>query len=171
MGQFYARKTNEVTALERENQQEVRELAGECMVLLENDGALPLRSDEKRIALYGNGARHTVKGGTGSGDVNTRENIHVEQGLLDAGFDIVSGEWLDRFDAELSRAEEEYMESVEREVKERGVPVHMVLFERPFEDPQAPLIDRKEDADAAVYVLSRNSGEGKIGRASCRERV
>ena len=161
MGQFYARKTNEVTALERENQQEVRKLAGECMVLLENDGALPLRSDEKRIALYGNGARHTVKGGTGSGDVNTRENIHVEQGLLDAGFDIVSGEWLDRFDAELSRAEEEYMESVEREVKERGVPVHMVLFERPFEDPQAPLIDRKEDADAAVYVLSRNSGEGK----------
>ena len=72
MGQFYARKTNEVTALERENQQEVRKLAGECMVLLENDGALPLRSDEKRIALYGNGARHTVKGGTGSGDVNTR---------------------------------------------------------------------------------------------------
>jgi len=48
MGQFYARKTDEVTALERENQQEVRKLAGECMVLLENDGALRSLSETAR---------------------------------------------------------------------------------------------------------------------------
>ena len=53
------------------------------------------------------------------------------------------------------------MESVKRETKDRGVPVHMVLFERPFEEPQAPLIEKKEAAETAVYVLSRNSGEGK----------
>ncbi len=161
MGQFFALKSDEITLLERENQQEVRRLAGECMVLLENDGALPLKESERKVALYGNGARHTVKGGTGSGDVNTRENINVEQGLLDAGFEILGGEWLDGFDAELSRAEKEYMDSVERETKERGVPVHMVLFERPFENPEIPLIVKKEDAQTAVYVLSRNSGEGK----------
>ena len=108
MEQFFGLKTDEVTPLERENQQAVRELAGECMVILENDGALPLKESERKIALYGNGARHTVKGGTGSGDVNTRENINVEQGLIDAGFDILSGEWLDSFDAELFRAEKEY---------------------------------------------------------------
>lgn len=161
MEHFYGLRTNEVTPLERENQQAVRRLAGECMVLLENDGALPLKDSERKIALYGNGARHTVKGGTGSGDVNTRENINVEQGLLEAGFEILSGEWLDCFDNDLARAEKEYMESVEREMEERGVPVHMVLFERPFEDPQAPLITKKEAAEVAVYVLSRNSGEGK----------
>lgn len=161
MEQFFALRTDEVTSLERENQQTVRRLAGECMVLLENDGALPLGSTERKVALYGNGARHTVKGGTGSGDVNTRENIPVEQGLLAAGFEILGGEWLDQFDAELSRAEKAYMESVEREMEERGVPVHMVLFERPFEEPQAPRIGKKEDAQTAVYVLSRNSGEGK----------
>ena len=161
MSGFFALTTDEVTSLERENQREVRRLAGECAVILENDGALPLKDDERKAALYGNGARHTVKGGTGSGDVNTRENINVEQGLAAAGFDVLGGEWLDRFDAEVSKAEKEYMESVEREMDERGVPVHMVLFERPFEAPEVPLIERKEDAQTAIYVLSRNSGEGK----------
>lgn len=161
MEQFFGLNTNEVTPLERENQQAVRQLAGECMVLLENDGALPLRESERKVALYGNGARHTVKGGTGSGDVNTRENINVEQGLIAAGFDILSGEWLDSFDAALARARKEYMESVEREMEERGVPVHMVLFERPFEDPRTPSIVKKEETETAIYVLSRNSGEGK----------
>lgn len=161
MEHIFALKTDEVTELERENQQTVRRLAGECMVLLENDGTLPLREDQRKAALYGNGARHTVKGGTGSGDVNTRENIHVEQGLIAAGFEILSKKWLDEYDEELIRAEKEYMESVEKEMEERGVPVHMVLFERPFEDPQAPLIRQKEDTDTAIYVLARNSGEGK----------
>lgn len=35
MGRFYAQKTDEVTVLERTNQEIVRALAGECMVLLE----------------------------------------------------------------------------------------------------------------------------------------
>lgn len=161
MEHFFGLKTNKVTPLERENQQAVRQLAGECMVLLENDGALPLGGSERKVVLYGNGVRHTVKGGTGSGDVNTRENINVEQGLIDAGFDILNKEWLDSFDAELARAEKEYMESVEKEMEERGVPVHMVLFERPFEDPQTPPITKKEETETAIYVLSRNSGEGK----------
>lgn len=161
MEHFFGLKTNEVTPLERENQQAVRQLVGECMVLLENDGALPLGGSERKVVLYGNGARHTVKGGTGSGDVNTRENINVEQGLIDAGFDILNKEWLDSFDEELARAEKEYIKSVEKEMEERGVPVHMVLFERPFEDPQTPPITKKEETETAIYVLSRNSGEGK----------
>ena len=51
------------------------------MVLLENDGVLPLKNAGK-IALYGNGARGTVKGGTGSGDVNTRSVINHSHSLL-----------------------------------------------------------------------------------------
>lgn len=63
------------------------------MVLLENDGVLPLKKIGK-IALYGAGARHTIKGGTGSGDVNSREVINIEQGLKDAGFTITTDRWL-----------------------------------------------------------------------------
>ena len=65
---FLAKTTDEITDLEIRHSNTVRELAGECMVLLENEGGLPIRNPG-RIALYGNGARHTVKGGGGSGEV------------------------------------------------------------------------------------------------------
>ena len=55
------------------------------MVLLKKNGAFPLKA-AGRLALYGSGARHTVKGGTGSGEVNGRFFTTVEQGLRDAGF-------------------------------------------------------------------------------------
>ena len=63
--------------------------ATQGMVLMENkDQALPI-SQEKgtKVALYGNGVYNTIKGGTGSGNVNVREegNILVKQGFEDAG--------------------------------------------------------------------------------------
>ena len=59
MAQIYASKTNEIQKYETEHENEVRRLAGECMVLLENDGVLPFSEKIKKIALYGTGARHT----------------------------------------------------------------------------------------------------------------
>ena len=55
--------------------------AEEGIVLLKNDKKiLPLNISTK-IGLYGAGAGKTVKGGTGSGDVNNRSNISIYQGL------------------------------------------------------------------------------------------
>lgn len=48
----------------------LRESLSECTLLLKKDGRFPLEGS-CRIALYGNGARGTLKGGTGSGDVNS----------------------------------------------------------------------------------------------------
>lgn len=42
------------------------------------------------IALYGSGARRTIKGGTGSGEVNSRYFVTIEQGLKNVGFHITS---------------------------------------------------------------------------------
>lgn len=84
MAQIYALKTDEIQEYEINHQETVRKLAGECMVVLENDGVLPLKDDMKRLALFGTGARHTVKGGTGSGDVNVRHVTSIEDGLSDA---------------------------------------------------------------------------------------
>ena len=80
MATYYAGTSGEISKSEKEHMQLVRELAGECMTLLENDGTLPLKNAGK-IALFGNGARHTVKGGTGSGDVNTRSVATIEEGM------------------------------------------------------------------------------------------
>lgn len=121
MGKFYGKTTSDVTALERENQRLVRELAGECMVLLENDGTLPLQGiSGRKLALYGNGARHTIKGGTGSGDVNTRETIHIEQGLEEAGAEIVTKDWLDGYDRKIADAKESYMKWIREKAKEEN---------------------------------------------------
>ena len=76
MSKIYASKSPEIEPREVAHRNLSRSLAGECMVLLENDGVLPLKSAGK-VALYGNGARNTVKGGTGSGDVNTRSNTNI----------------------------------------------------------------------------------------------
>ena len=54
---------------ERVNRQVARRAAAEGMVLLRNEGVLPLLEGAK-AALYGGGAVHMIKGGTGSGDVN-----------------------------------------------------------------------------------------------------
>ena len=50
----------------------------ECTVLLKKNGQFPLESAGE-LALYGNGARHTVKGGTGSGEVNSRFFVTIEE--------------------------------------------------------------------------------------------
>lgn len=68
-----------VTERERKNIAISTRIAQEGIVLLENKGVLPLHKDVKTIALFGSGARRTVKGGTGSGDVNTRGYVTVEK--------------------------------------------------------------------------------------------
>ena len=63
---------------ERKHIAMLRQAAPECMVLLKSDGSFPLGVPGK-IALYGNAARKTIKGGTGSGDVNVRAFTTVEE--------------------------------------------------------------------------------------------
>ena len=75
---------------EREHNAILRRLGAECAVLLRADGSFPLAAPCE-IALYGSGARRTIKGGTGSGEVNSRYFVTVEEGLKAAGFAISSG--------------------------------------------------------------------------------
>ena len=55
-----------VNRYEKEHFAKLRKLAPECTVLLKKNGDFPLR-EAGPVALYGSGARCTVKGGTGSG--------------------------------------------------------------------------------------------------------
>ena len=155
-----AARTDAVSAREKEHLALVRALAPECMVLLENDGTLPL-AGPCPVALFGAGARRTVKGGTGSGDVNARTVVSVEQGLINAGFTVVSSPWLDARD----RAVEEYEARRKAEMQKRiaaGENPIAVYFTTPHSEPEGPSIDPEAfPAELAIYVIARNSGEGR----------
>ena len=86
----------ELQAYEVMHRDLLRRLAPECMVLLHSDGTFPLEAPGQ-VALYGSGARETIKGGTGSGDVNVRHYSTVEEGLENAGFTVTTKNWLERY--------------------------------------------------------------------------
>lgn len=163
MKQFYGDLSKEVTKQEKAHMLLAGELAAECIVLLENDGALPF-SATGNIALYGNGARRTVRGGTGSGDVHARVNVTIEEGLERAGYIVTTKPWLDRYDQECLNAEAEHRELVREKAKEMGVPEVMLSYSFPVRKVPAVQMTEEDvsasDTDTAVYVISRNSGEG-----------
>ncbi|MBQ3478792.1 MAG: glycoside hydrolase family 3 C-terminal domain-containing protein, partial [Clostridia bacterium] len=154
--------TKEASALELKNRARARKAAAEGFVLLENDGTLPLK--EKRIALYGAGARMTVKGGTGSGAVRERYSVTIEQGLINAGYEIASTPWLDRFDRFYADTYETYRQEQEDRVKGMQNFYQILGTVRPFQHPTGiPITEEDVEAsgcDTALYVLARQAGEG-----------
>ena len=161
---IYGERSEKPSQLELANRQLAQEAAAEGMVLLKNDGVLPLK--EKEIALYGAGARLTVKGGSGSGDVRERYSVSIEEGLKNAGFTILSASWLERFTKEYEEDVRAFHERVEDAIKGYRVWQVMAMFQKIGEFKLAyPVGGRieKEDivsADTAVYVVARQAGEG-----------
>ena len=150
----------EITELETKNRALARQAAAEGMVLLANNGVLPLR--EKEIALYGAGARMTVKGGRGSGEVRNRGNVSIAQGLEKAGYSILTTAWLDAFDAYYRDTYEAYRQEMEKRVEGIREFFKIQRAITPFMEPNSMPITEKDVAacDTAIYVLSRQAGEG-----------
>lgn len=87
-----------VTKREQENREIARRAASEGFVLLKNDGHLLPLAAKGKIGLYGAGAVKTIKGGTGSGDVNERDCVSICQGLKAAGYEVTSDAWLSSYE-------------------------------------------------------------------------
>ena len=143
---------------ENANTDKLRKYAAECMVLLKRKGDFPLHNTGK-LALYGNGARNTIKGGTGSGDVNCKAYTKVEEGLEKAGFTITTKEWLDAYDKRRIDAKNEFIAEIKKRAKEQHVQAVFLGMGAVMPEPEYcfPL---NGEGDTAIYVLSRISGEG-----------
>lgn len=148
------------------NKQIARVAATEGMVLLRNENDILPIPKGTAIALYGAGAAHTIKGGTGSGDVNSRKTVSILEGLTNAGYQIVTKSWLDAYDAAYAKAREQWRDEIwEKEAKMRekdnsDFHFFFAYSEVPFVFPTGELPE-KENAEIAIYVLSRQAGEGK----------
>ena len=143
---------------EREHLEFVQKTADECTLFLKRDSSFPLEKAGK-IAAFGNGVRETIKGGTGSGEVNSRFSVNVYQGLTDAGFTITTDAWLDAFDETKKASHAEFVKKIKDEAAAIGVPALWYSFGKTMLEPEYE-ISLEAEGDAAIYVLSRNSGEG-----------
>lgn len=143
---------------EKEHLLRLRALLPECTVLLRSNGAFPLEQAGE-LALYGNGARNTAKGGTGSGEVNSRYFVTVEQGLREAGFTVTTDGWLDGYDNVRVAAKKQFIQDIKARAREKHTNVIVEGMGAVMPEPEYTLpLDGA--GDTAVYVLSRISGEG-----------
>ncbi len=153
-------RSPEMSQREVDHRAIARRAAAEGIVLLKNDGVLPLR-EGACVGLYGAGARHMILGGTGSGSVNCRPGVTPCQGLLDAGIRVASTGWLDALD----RAYASAYEAWKQKIYAMSTPgdfdsLYRTHCANPMQTPEGDPILKEPDADIAVYVISRVSGEG-----------
>ncbi|MDD6039368.1 MAG: glycoside hydrolase family 3 C-terminal domain-containing protein [bacterium] len=142
-----------------------RKAAADGIVLLKNeDEILPLEKG-MNLALFGGGAIYTIKGGTGSGDVNARETISIYEGLKNAGYTITSEDWIDAYREEYHRARNEWRELVWKDEaalrsQNHPDPMFAAFSNRQFDMP-AGAVPTEVTGDAAIMCISRVAGEAK----------
>jgi len=136
----------------------VRKAAAEGLVLLENNGVLPLK-DVKKVALYGVGSYDFIAGGTGSGNVNKKYVRNVAEGLRVNGFEVNEG---------IETWYKQYIALQKTELKNNAAASSVLLGEpvipemevsRSFVNKMVP------ESDIAILTISRNAGEGGDRRA------
>lgn len=131
-----------------------RSAAAESMVLLRNEGALPLSGSEK-VAMYGVSSIDFVAGGTGSGNVNKAYVVNMKQGLENAGF---------KLDQDLMDYYESYIKYNSANNKLNGGNSNRPLLgtSKLAEIPvgSAAIKSQAKSNDVAIITIGRNAGEG-----------
>ena len=134
-------------------------LAGECALFLKRENvAFPI-SKPCSVALFGNGARHTLKGGTGSGDVNSHFFNNIEQELELAGFTITTKKWLDAYDEIKKKKHVAFIKRVKQEARRIRMNIPAYSVGQIDMEVEYKLPIEKYSGDICIYVLSRVSGE------------
>ncbi len=168
--QWFTGTTNpEPQAYEGTHRKLARRAAAEGMAVLKNEKqVLPLPAGSK-VALYGAGVSQTIKGGTGSGDVNERECVTIYQGMKDGGYVITNEAWIAAYDQMYQEARLCWKEAVLRKMEEnteKPLDFFTAYSTTPFYLPAGPGIGGAK-GETAIYVLSRIAGEN--ADRICRE--
>lgn len=153
---------NTVTEREVKNKALAFEAAAEGIVLLENDGTLPIKPG--RLALFGAGAAYTIQGGSGSGEVNVRHAVNALEGLENAGFTVTTKDWIDRYDAAWKQGKAAFIRENRKKLRKLSAHLLAELMAAEYRYPSGDAITEREieasGTDTCIYILSRQSGEG-----------
>ena len=134
-----------------------RKAAEESIILLKNDGTLPLNGNEK-VALYGVTSVDFVGIGTGSGEVNTTHIVTMQEAMREPSFSFVGAFTLDEDLAEFYRQYVAYQQSLEKMEKTNRWKNRNIREEVPISAKAIRI--QASDNDVAVVVIGRNAGEG-----------
>ncbi|MDO4305457.1 MAG: glycoside hydrolase family 3 C-terminal domain-containing protein [Eubacteriales bacterium] len=160
---FTGSVSDAVTERETANRKVARCTAAEGFVLLKNEGGLLPLAKGSKVGLYGAGAVRTVKGGTGSGDVNERDCVNIYQGMENAGYKVTSKEWLESYDALFVQARQDWKDEIYRKMPEYDNNFFRAYSATQFRMPCGDGINEEtakaDGADTAIFVLSRIAGE------------
>ena len=131
-----------------------RQSALEGMVLLENNGVLPLK-EEKKVAVFGCTSYAFIAGGTGSGNVNRAYTVSLLDGLKNAGFQVDESK-KDKYLKHIADEEAAFKATLGNDALAAFYPVP-----RPSElIPNAlELAASALKNDVAIITFGRNSGE------------
>lgn len=153
-----ARFNQNITELEKKNSLISLKAAYEGIVLLENDNTLPLNVGN--IALYGSGAATTIKGGTGSGEVNERTSKTILEGLEEVGFTVTTKDYLEEYKGLLINEKNKHNKGIISRVIKYG-PAN--IMGGGFVYPSGRLITDSDiinsNTDTCIYVVARQAGE------------
>ena len=154
--------SSEVSEREKRNLAVAYRAACESIVLLKNENVLPLNT--KRVALYGAGASKTIKGGTGSGEVNERHSVSILEGMENRGFEITTKQWLTDYEEAYIEGQKAHKKAQRDALKTLKVNSIMEMMLAGYQLPSGRGISQKDiedsDTDTAIYVISRQAGEG-----------
>lgn len=154
--------SSEVSEREKRNLDVAYRAACESIVLLKNEKVLPLKT--KKVALYGPGASKTIKGGTGSGEVNERHSVTILEGMENRGFEITTKQWIQDYEDAYREEEIAHKKAQKDALKTLKVNSIMEMMFAGFQPSNGRVITEKDiqdsDTDTAIYILSRQAGEG-----------
>lgn len=143
-----APETKEAAAATQNSADITREVEGEGIVLLKNNGGLPL-TGETKINVFGSGILEMTYGGTGSGSGDSSKNVTLLQGLADEGFAVN--------EEILSFYEENAVPRTDMGLVGTDFGIYEVNPELYTEDMME---HAKGYSDVALLVLTRVGGEG-----------
>ncbi len=127
-----------------------RRAAADGMVLLKNEGALPIDKD-CTVALFGIASYQAFKIGWGSGDMMAQKNVQIDEALREAGYtiestsDAVNKAWIEAHFEEYQRVNRNWAEWTFR-FNEIDMPTDTIKTS-------------SKNADVAIVSIGRCSGE------------
>lgn len=138
-----------------------REVASEGMVLLKNNGVLPIDMNlriRRRVALFGTGSYNFLSGGVGSGCVHTPYIVDLVEGLKNVGIESTP---------DLTEIYKKYIDYAKLKFEADRNPCRW--FESPhMGDQKMPEVEitrqcistQVKQSDMAIITISRQAGEG-----------